>query len=156
MSGARQRRDWRTTASSLVLLAFGIACAVPGAAAPSEDGAVETGRRLFAGEAPIVARMAGHAAALPASASRCANCHTTGAASPGASAPSSFGPALTADHLTRRLPRRGGPPSAYDEAAFCKLLRTGIDPAWVMVVQAMPRYELDDAQCRALWRWVTR
>ena len=50
--------------------------------------------------------------------------------------------------------RRGGPPSAYDAASLCELLREGIDPAWVMVRQEMPRYAATDAQCIALWAFL--
>jgi hypothetical protein len=58
--------------------------------------------------------------------------------------------------LTRLLARRGGPPSRFDAAAFCRLLRTGEDPAGVLLPKAMPRYELDDAQCGQLWRFLAR
>jgi hypothetical protein len=34
------------------------------------------------------------------------------------------------------------------------LLRTGIDPAQVMIAQAAPRYEIDGAGCDALWRYL--
>lgn len=114
----------------------------------------DTGRRLFSGESPLTARIAGHVDALPGSASRCSNCHRTAAAS-AASAPT-FGPLLDARTLTARIARRGGPPSIYSAAALCKLLREGIDPAWVMVAPAMPRYDLSDAQCAALWAHLTR
>jgi hypothetical protein len=51
--------------------------------------------------------------------------------------------------------RRGGPASRYDRDAFCRLLRKGIDPAYVMINEEMPRYTLDDADCAALWRFLT-
>ena len=60
----------------------------------------------------------------------------------------------TAEALLQALPRRGGPPSRYDPASFCQLLRTGIDPASVMVDKAMPRYTLTDQQCALLWKHV--
>jgi hypothetical protein len=50
--------------------------------------------------------------------------------------------------------RRGGPPSNYDREGFCALLRRGIDPAFVMISVEMPRYTIDDASCRALWRYL--
>ena len=46
---------------------------------------------------------------------------------------------------------RGGPPSGYDRGTLCRLLREGIDPAHVMVTRTMPRFDLDDAACAALW-----
>lgn len=69
---------------------------------------------------------------------------------------SPFGPALNAKLLTRSIGRRGGPPSQYDEAAFCKVLRSGIDPADIVITRAMPRYTLDDKQCSALWHYLSR
>lgn len=114
----------------------------------------ELGRRLFSGEQPLSARIAGHTDVLPGSASRCSNCHRTQAA--GAASAPSFGPLLEARTLTARIARRGGPPSAYNATALCKLLREGIDPAWVMVAPAMPRYDASDAQCQALWAHLSR
>jgi len=114
----------------------------------------ELGRRLFSGELPLSARIAGHTDTLPASAIRCSNCHRTQAV--GAASAPSFGPVLEARLLSGRIARRGGPPSAYSAAALCKLLREGIDPAWVMVAPAMPRYDASDAQCQALWAHLSR
>ena len=67
-----------------------------------------------------------------------------------------MGPTLSAATLTGLLPRRGGPASRFDEAALCRLLREGIDPAHVLLPKTMPRYAIDDADCRALWTWLTR
>ncbi|MGF6527722.1 hypothetical protein [Variovorax sp. PvP013] len=103
------------------------------------------------GAAPVLhGRLAGHASDLPPQATRCVNCHAAGgaAASPATAA---FGPSLGPATLTRAVSRRGGPPSRYDAASLCRLLRDGIDPAWVMVDAAMPRYAVSDAQCEALW-----
>ena len=54
------------------------------------------------------------------------------------------------------MPRRNGPPSRFDEASFCRLLRTGVDPADIVVPRAMPRYAIDDTDCRALWAYLSR
>jgi len=120
----------------------------------------ERGRRLFDGELPMTARIAGNASPLPAHAARCVNCHAAGrqaAKAPSGSASSvSFGPRLDAAMLTRNLPRRGGPPSRYDEASFCRLLADGTDPAYVLIPRSMPRYDLSAADCRALWTHLTR
>ncbi len=115
------------------------------------------GHALFTGAAPLHGTINGHASALPPAAARCVNCHTIGSAAPGAAAASvaSFGPLLTKQGLTGLVARRGGPPSRYDEAALCRLLRQGVDPAWVMVPRSMPRYELSDADCQALWTHLT-
>jgi hypothetical protein len=137
---------------------------------------VEAGARLFDGRAPLRGRIDGHAETMTASAVVCANCHLPGAAaaavttsaatlaasstaSPTAAAAvtqTAIGPVLDNGDLTRLLERRGGPPSRFDEAAFCRLLRTGEDPAGVLLPKVMPRYELDDAQCGQLWRLLAR
>lgn len=100
------------------------------------------GAAMYEGRQPLVARVSGHEQPLPALAARCVNCHE------GAQA---IGPALNERTLARLLPRRGGPPSRYDAAALCRLLREGIDPASVLVPRAMPRYEVDGRACEALW-----
>ncbi len=119
----------------------------------------QRGHDLFTGAAPLVGQIAGHTRALPPQSVRCINCHAPGSAVPlSGSAPASalasatsFGPLLTRRHLTTAIERRGGPPSRYDAAAFCRLLRDGVDPAYVLIQRAMPRYTVSDADCRALW-----
>lgn len=121
---------------------------------------IERGRQLFVGELPLAGRVTGHSADLPANASRCANCHAAGTAPPSltstAASAASFGPALNADVLTRATPRRGGPPSRYDEQALCKLLTTGVDPAYIIIPRNMPRYTVSAADCRALWSYLSQ
>jgi hypothetical protein len=118
------------------------------------------GEQAFEGRSPLSARIDGHESTLPARASACANCHRPSASPAGGDgtpAPAaSLGPRLTRAGLLEPAARRGGPPSRYDEAAFCRLLRTGQDPAGVMLPRAMPRYELSDADCMQLWRHLTR
>lgn len=132
------------------------------------------GRALFEGApgrdgaAPLRGRLAQQGLALPAAATRCINCHTNGDAGKAPGTPSAdrravvpaesagFGGPLDAQRLARMQPRRGGPPSAYDAAALCRVLREGIDPASVLVDTAMPRYQASDAQCEALWAWLAR
>lgn len=105
----------------------------------------QLGQRWFNGAMPLQARMVGHAQDLPAAAAACINCH-------GASASNErFAVALNRNWLTQPQARRGGPVSRYDAKSFCRVLREGIDPAWVVVNQTMPRYEVTDLQCRALW-----
>ena len=145
----------------MLALAAGLAASV-GAAAQAAD--IERGRRLFNGELPLPGIVSGHTSALPLLASRCVNCHTPGSAPPlatssgsasGASQ-ASFGPALNARLLLQDVRRRGGPPSRYDEAAFCKLLSTGVDPAYIIIPISMPRYPLPPADCSALWAFLTQ
>ncbi|WPB55469.1 hypothetical protein [Xylophilus sp. GOD-11R] len=113
------------------------------------------GRALFHGEEspsqpPVAGRLAGHPTSLPVAATRCVNCHAATAAA------NAVGTPVQGGALQRLTPRRGGPPSAYDAASLCRLLRDGIDPADVLIDQTMPRYQVDDAQCAALWAWLTR
>jgi hypothetical protein len=130
---------------------------LPAASASAVD--VERGRQLYSGELPLVGRITGHSTDLPPSALRCINCHAAGTAapaSPGAAAAASFGPALNGDMLIRPTPRRGGPPSRYDEQALCKLLSTGVDPAYIIIPRNMPRYTLSAADCHALWSYLSQ
>jgi hypothetical protein len=108
------------------------------------------GHDLFSGAAPLRGSIIGHNNALPPQGARCINCHAVGSAAPAASS-ASFGPLLTRRHLTGLVARRGGPPSRYDQRAFCRLLRQGLDPATVMIARAMPRYDISEADCQALW-----
>jgi hypothetical protein len=34
------------------------------------------------------------------------------------------------------------------------LLRTGVDPAYIVISRKMPRYVLDDEQCLDLWHYL--
>ena len=146
-----------------VAMAAGLWVALPAPVAAVGDAELERGQRLFSGAEPLRGTISGHPSALPPFASRCVNCHAPGSSTPGAkptsaSAPptnTTFAPLLTPAYLTGAIARRGGPPSRYDEAAFCRTLRTGIDPAYVIVSRSMPRYELPDADCHALWRQLT-
>ncbi len=69
--------------------------------------------------------------------------------------PRSRAPRLTHNLLLLPRARRGGPPSHYGRGSFCKLLREGVDPAFVMLSVEMPRYTIDDVDCQALWHYVT-
>jgi hypothetical protein len=148
----RHRHD-RTTMRWSVLALLALA-----AAASADSGASATrGRLLFTGDLELPARIVGQDFALPAAASRCVNCHgasrSNAASSPAAT--QQVGPALTRNALTDAVRRRGGPPSRYDAASLCTLLRSGVDPAHVIILRTMPRYEITDADCRALWLHLT-
>jgi hypothetical protein len=116
----------------------------------------ERGRRLFHGEVPLRAAIVGHDERLPTDAARCANCHEN-APTPraGDAALETLGPALDRVSLTSLAPRRGGPPSSYDQRSFCRVLAEGIDPAHVMIPQTMPRYAMTNDECEALWTFLT-
>jgi len=152
------QRRWQVTAVALVTLVVGGALWPRGGADPSVDG--PHGAALWSGGLPLTARIVGHAHALPSAVARCINCHAgaTAASAPSAGLEPADGPApvLTARHLRESRPRRGGPPSRYDAASFCTLLRTGVDPAAVLLPRQMPRYEISDADCGALWVHLTR
>ena len=96
--------------------------------------------------------MRDHRTDLPAAVVVCRGCHVAAVASPGTPPPA---PPVDRALLLEAKPRRGGPPSAYDLPAFCRLLRTGADPAYVLVAREMPVFDVDDAQCESLWRFVT-
>jgi hypothetical protein len=126
-------------------------CAASGRADPAAAADMPTGRALFDGEAELHGRIYGHKADLPPAVVRCANCHAVAA---GPEVPQSLAPRLTRDLLMRPLSRRGGPPTRYDAASFCTLLRRGTDPAYVLISVEMPRYAIDADDCRALWRFL--
>jgi hypothetical protein len=146
-------------AAALVLAAV----AVGALSTASDRREAELGARAFDGRDPLRARVDGHDAPLPAAAVACANCHlpdpgparaSAAGAPPGGGA--SFGPRLDRASLTVDAARRGGPPSRFDRVSFCRTLRTGEDPAGVLLPRAMPRYEIDDAGCDRLWRHLMR
>lgn len=114
----------------------------------------QRGAALYAGEAPLAGRLFGHDGALPSTATRCRNCHEPGAAPTGPAGPGPYAAALNAASLQTARPRRGGPPSAFDAARLCALLRNGVDPAHVMIATTMPRYDITDAQCEDLWAYL--
>ena len=127
--------------------------------------AVARGEALFQGATQFPGRLAGHAQALPTAATRCVNCH--GRSDDVAAIARAAGNTGWSASLVRTAPslghatlavlrsRRGGPASAYDAAALCRLLRDGIDPAQVVIAGAMPRYEPTEAQCADLWAALT-
>jgi len=109
------------------------------------------GKELFTGEAALKGRISTHDMDLPPAVVRCANCHAEGT---GPAVARSNAPRLDRELLLSPQRRRGGPPSHYDRDAFCNVLRKGVDPAWVVINEEMPRYTIDDADCSALWRFL--
>jgi hypothetical protein len=142
----------RATAPSRLMALLLSLVAMAAAARPD---LLEQGQKLFTGKVALVGRMVGHTQALPLEAVRCTNCHQREADRPLPPSTQDFGPKLGPAGLTRALPRRGGPASAYDAGSFCRLLRDGIDPAHVMIPQTMPRYTMSDGECEALWLYLT-
>lgn len=113
------------------------------------------GERLYTAAIALPARIWGHERDLPIEASRCTNCHVRSAQPVAASAPATVvGPVLSAAALNSLRSRRGGPPTRYDAVSLCRLLRSGVDPAQIVVPRVMPRYTVSDAQCHALWQYL--
>ncbi len=122
------------------------------------------GEALFHGQAALSAHLSSHAELLPAIASRCSNCHeqvnrlptpaSAGSTGPVAQRAVSYAPPLTSEELTQPRKRRGGPPSAYGSGEFCELLRSGTDPAHVIITTDMPRYAATNEQCQQIWAYL--
>lgn len=115
------------------------------------DSSSEAGRRMFFGEVTLQGRIAGHPELLPPYLIACSNCH---AGDDGQGSANALAPPLTRSMLTQERRRRGGPPSMFSTSSFCRLLRTGVDPAYIVVTRRMPRYTLTDDQCSGLWRYL--
>ena len=133
-------------------LSAGLASPTP--SDPALAASVARGARLFAGTEALPATLSGHGAALPVAATRCIHCHARPGESLGTS--SELRPPLDGRRLREIRPRRGGPAFSYDKASFCRTLRSGIDPVHVVLPRSMPHYEADDAQCGALWDYLTQ
>jgi len=112
-------------------------------------GGVAPGRRAAT---PLKARLRGHPSALPPEVVVCANCHD--GASRGAAA-AKAAPQLDRAFLLEPRVRRNGPASSYDQATFCRMLRTGVDPVYILGAREMPVYEIDDGSCADLWAFLT-
>ena len=137
----------------------------------------ERGQAIFEGSADLSGRLAGHSMPLPRLATRCMNCHETVDAAPAASAASvsaststsatatatalataaaepvirkTLATPLNRVGLSTRQSRHGGPPTRYDIASLCRLLRRGVDAGQVVISTVMPRYDALDAQCADL------
>jgi hypothetical protein len=117
----------------------------------SGDDASAAGCRMFFGETPLQGTIAEHDRPLPPEVVACANCHSRDTRSTSGEA---FAPILSRSMLIEPRRRRGGPPSQFSAASFCRLLHTGVDPAYIVISRRMPRYVLDDEQCLHLWQYV--
>jgi hypothetical protein len=112
----------------------------------------QRGEAIFRGETSVAGRLIGHDLALPTLATRCVNCHEA-PSTPQGKVP--FALPLTSQRLQTAQSRRGGPPSTFDAGRLCTLLRSGTDPAQVIISTTMPRYDITDAQCDDLWVFLT-
>lgn len=127
---------------------FGVGLTVLAARLPDSP---RRGRALFYGKQVLTGKIRDHDEDLPSEALRCSNCHESKS---GGLDPVSA-PHLDGSLLLENRQRRGGPPSRYDSASFCKLLRTGTDPAFIVIARTMPVYKLNEEQCNSLWAFVT-
>jgi hypothetical protein len=115
------------------------------------NGWSSAGRRMFFGETPLVGTIVGHQRPLPPEMVGCANCHWE---DPGSISTRSVAPRLDRAGMIAPRGRRGGPPSQFSAVSFCRLLRTGVDPSYIVINREMPRYILDDGQCLDLWQYL--
>jgi cytochrome c553 len=119
------------------------------------------GAQLYDGRIALSGQLRGHDRPLPADALRCANCHepsrqVVAAGSAAASNNNSFAPRLDQLSLTQFQARRGGPATRYDQANFCRVLRSSVDPGLVLLRKPMPQYALSDDDCQALWLFLSQ
>lgn len=129
-----------------------LSVALPSSGQSRDSSARKQGESLFTGRRPLAGKIRGHQNRLPPEVVVCAHCHLQGAPDAGAA----VAPVIDRALLLEQRERRGGPPSAYDLSSFCKLLRTGVDPAYVLTNRVMPIYELSDAACASLWDYLTK
>ena len=141
------RRRFLEARAAGMLVAF--VAMTPLARAQTACESADMGCAIFNGQHPMSAHLRDDDRSLPAWTTRCVNCHV------GASTAAAFAPPLTRDYLLAATHRRGGPISHYDAAAFCRAVKDGVDPAGVVLRKSMPRYQMTDAECTALWRFVT-
>lgn len=129
-----------------------LSVALPSAGQGRDSSLRKQGESLFTGRRPLQGKLRGHQTRLPPEVVVCAHCHVQTVPDAGAAA----APLIDRALLLEQRQRRGGPPSAYDVSSFCKMLRSGVDPAYVLVNRVMPVYELSDAACASLWDYLTR
>ncbi len=132
--------------AATILLLAGTALAVAAGVVSAQPG-----ESLYRGRSPLSGKIRGHDDPLPPEAIVCANCHNAKA---NTRLPGTPAPQLSSDFLQKARQRHGGPPSSYTLDSFCRLLRTGADPGYVLIAREMPVYELDDQQCASLWTYL--
>lgn len=110
------------------------------------------GKDIFSGKQSIPAKIAGHQDRLPPQVARCINCHAPVQSS---STRTESAPSLSSAALLQSRARRGGPAFAYGRESFCTTLRSGVDPEHVILNRAMPRFDISNEQCLALWLYLT-
>lgn len=129
-----------------------LAVVLPSSGQSRDSSVRKQGESLFTGRRPLVGKIRGHQAPLPPEVVVCAHCHVQTVPDAGAA----VAPIIDRALLLEQRSRRGGPPSAYDVSSFCRMVRTGVDPAHVIINRVMPVYELSDAACASLWEYLTK
>ncbi len=155
----RFRKSFRARLLALLCLPLALVATLSYA----NQSATDLGRKLYTGQLPVGAQLRGQDIALPSIASRCVNCHSNASSQASGKANATtdklaqnFGPALEAGVLRNRQSRRGGPASSYELGSFCRVLRTGIDPAHILISRNMPVFQINDEQCSALWQFLNQ
>jgi hypothetical protein len=133
--------------STKLLLMVITALPIGAGASPADDG-----RALFVGDRQLTGKIAMHQRNLPSELLRCSNCHQSQASAP---VKLTVAPRLTRDWVLTPHERHGGPSTVYDLESFCVMLRTGKDPANLIVNVQMPRYEIAQSDCGSLWAYLT-
>ena len=114
---------------------------------PRSQKSAAAGETIYERAQGVKANVNGEGIAVRAA--RCINCH--GSLGEGRREGALVAAPLNRSALGESHARRGGPPSRYSRETFCHSLRTGIDPAGVVLDAAMPRYDLSDQSCGSLW-----
>ena len=129
-----------------------VCCLCIGSAAKSELSELDRGKQIYLGGETVIGKIDGHISSLPPSLVKCVSCHTFARQS---KLEVESAPPLNRSSLLDPHARRGGPGFSYDKTNFCKTVRTGIDPQYVVLSRTMPRFEISEAQCSALWTYLT-
>lgn len=122
------------------------------APATAQVQAAERGKRIFHGLDTVPATVQQHGTTLPAHASKCINCHSADTPAGEWTGNPQY---LSATTLSLKFARRGGPAYRYDRPTFCNTIRTGVDPAAIVLESKMPRYRMSETQCADLWLYLT-
>ncbi|WP_199688091.1 hypothetical protein [Noviherbaspirillum sedimenti] len=149
-------KQYQKQTRAVALLSMACMISAAGCTSDTEEEARQAryrrGENIFLGNELLPARIAGHQDFLPPPVARCVNCHVPGRRVP---VDTESAPSLSGQSLLQTRARRGGPAFAYGRESFCSTLRTGIDPEYVTLKRAMPRFNMDTEQCQALWEYLT-
>lgn len=153
------RPTLHTVAARIGAIALCVACGSDAAGLPpGSEAEIAAGKRLFHGVDRLPLAPGNLASALPPQFSACIACHSAATPAQGALArnlETKQAPPLNRASLLHTRARRGGPPFAFDRTTFCATVQSGVDPQAIIMRKTMPRFVLSDAQCTALWAYLT-